>query len=106
MIRRPPRSTLFPYTTLFRSPVILVADAPLVLAARKDLPAADMDSFIAYARANQKTLQYGSAGPGTSPHNRRGLLQQRPRLDVGHNSHPGGGAAKAGPIARRGRHHC
>src|SRR3989449_4705294 len=24
MIRRPPRSTLFPYTTLFRSPVIVV----------------------------------------------------------------------------------
>src|SRR2546430_9608102 len=26
MIRRPPRSTLFPYTTLFRSPVRLVVD--------------------------------------------------------------------------------
>src|SRR2546422_4738084 len=26
MIRRPPRSTLFPYTTLFRSPVHAVAD--------------------------------------------------------------------------------
>src|SRR3712207_7894182 len=25
MIRRPPRSTLFPYTTLFRSPVYVVA---------------------------------------------------------------------------------
>src|SRR3989442_11037871 len=25
MIRRPPRSTLFPYTTLFRSPAMLVA---------------------------------------------------------------------------------
>src|SRR2546430_10208336 len=25
MIRRPPRSTLFPYTTLFRSPGVLVA---------------------------------------------------------------------------------
>src|SRR3989442_3346825 len=25
MIRRPPRSTLFPYTTLFRSPVVAVA---------------------------------------------------------------------------------
>src|SRR3989304_6628908 len=24
MIRRPPRSTLFPYTTLFRSPLVLV----------------------------------------------------------------------------------
>src|SRR3712207_8767680 len=28
MIRRPPRSTLFPYTTLFRS-ALTVADAPL-----------------------------------------------------------------------------
>src|SRR5690349_22548639 len=27
MIRRPPRSTLFPYTTLFRSQVVLVVDA-------------------------------------------------------------------------------
>src|SRR3712207_7940302 len=27
MIRRPPRSTLFPYTTLFRSPVLLRAAA-------------------------------------------------------------------------------
>src|SRR3712207_8732530 len=31
MIRRPPRSTLFPYTTLFRSRVVAVADEdPLV----------------------------------------------------------------------------
>src|SRR3712207_7366699 len=28
MIRRPPRSTLFPYTTLFRSFVVLAADRP------------------------------------------------------------------------------
>src|SRR5256884_10002946 len=28
MIRRPPRSTLFPYTTLFRSPVVPVALGP------------------------------------------------------------------------------
>src|SRR2546430_3677586 len=27
MIRRPPRSTLFPYTTLFRSEVVIHADA-------------------------------------------------------------------------------
>src|SRR2546430_13613523 len=27
MIRRPPRSTLFPYTTLFRSPSVLTATA-------------------------------------------------------------------------------
>src|SRR2546427_1768809 len=29
MIRRPPRSTLFPYTTLFRSPLRLEDEAPL-----------------------------------------------------------------------------
>src|SRR3712207_7054963 len=28
MIRRPPRSTLFPYTTLFRSPAALGGEAP------------------------------------------------------------------------------
>src|SRR3712207_8063297 len=27
MVRRPPRSTLFPYTTLFRSPVVPAGDA-------------------------------------------------------------------------------
>src|SRR3712207_7018801 len=33
MIRRPPRSTLFPYTTLFRSPIVLVHEVVGVLAA-------------------------------------------------------------------------
>src|SRR2546425_2288560 len=33
MIRRPPRSTLFPYTTLFRSVVIIVIAAAVVLGA-------------------------------------------------------------------------
>src|SRR5256885_12310151 len=31
MIRRPPRSTLFPYTTLFRSTGIVIDDAVVVL---------------------------------------------------------------------------
>src|SRR3712207_7435076 len=35
MIRRPPRSTLFPYTTLFRSPQVVALD--LVLAVRAEL---------------------------------------------------------------------
>src|SRR3712207_7895153 len=32
MIRRPPRSTLFPYTTLFRSPVAVKTSSFLILA--------------------------------------------------------------------------
>src|SRR3712207_9508901 len=43
MIRRPPRSTLFPYTTLFRSRGVLIADAGLLwvirdLKGRGELP--------------------------------------------------------------------
>src|SRR5258708_31944373 len=36
MIRRPPRSTLFPYTTLFRSPAALEKGALLLTGARAD----------------------------------------------------------------------
>src|SRR5437016_11169535 len=35
MIRRPPRSTLFPYTTLFRS--LLASDQPEIVGGRLDL---------------------------------------------------------------------
>src|SRR2546421_6266063 len=44
MIRRPPRSTLFPYTTLFRSP-IKVGNNWVVIAVknRKDADAAEFD---------------------------------------------------------------
>src|SRR3712207_8183558 len=42
MIRRPPRSTLFPYTTLFRSAVAVqlrrVAEQPGLLQRRTDVP--------------------------------------------------------------------
>src|SRR5260370_21217383 len=45
MIRRPPRSTLFPYTTLFRSqsspPALLAASARQHSLAQLDLPACD-----------------------------------------------------------------
>src|SRR3712207_7557161 len=37
MIRRPPRSTLFPYTTLFRSVVAQVVEAELVVRAVGDV---------------------------------------------------------------------
>src|SRR2546428_10374977 len=39
MIRRPPRSTLFPYTTLFRSRYFLVANITALGAVERDLEA-------------------------------------------------------------------
>src|SRR5260370_33562 len=49
-------------------PVILIAQTPLVLLARKDLPANNLSEFIAYAKANQSSMQYGSGGAGSASH--------------------------------------
>src|SRR5438876_7639289 len=42
MFRRPPRSTLFPYTTLFRSPVLPLSSAEVDYPALRELHAASM----------------------------------------------------------------
>src|SRR5258708_16120005 len=41
MIRRPPRSTLFPYTTLFRSAFLRVRDPGLVVRLERDVSGED-----------------------------------------------------------------
>src|SRR2546427_12898867 len=41
MIRRPPRSTLFPYTTLFRSQTVEELDAPAVVVHQRGQAPAD-----------------------------------------------------------------
>ena len=50
------------------APVALVTQQPLLLLARKDLPASNLQEFIAYAKANQAKMQYGSSGAGSPPH--------------------------------------
>src|SRR5215471_5302526 len=44
------------------APVALIVDQPIVLIVRKDLPAGNLPEFIAYAKANEARLQYGSGG--------------------------------------------
>src|SRR2546430_11988581 len=43
-------------------PVGLVSESPRILIARKDLPANNLQEFIAFAKANQNTMQFGSPG--------------------------------------------
>src|SRR3712207_6975644 len=66
MIRRPPRSTLFPYTTLFRSAVI-----EAYYGHRKPLPRADRVAvFRAYERLQERGLvarPEGGAGVNLTP---------------------------------------
>jgi tripartite-type tricarboxylate transporter receptor subunit TctC len=48
--------------------VVLFADSARVLITRKDFPANTLPDFVAYAKANQPKLQYGSAGAGSGMH--------------------------------------
>jgi tripartite-type tricarboxylate transporter receptor subunit TctC len=48
------------------APVVLVADQPTVLVARKDHPADNLKDFIAYLKKNQDTVKLGSAGVGST----------------------------------------
>jgi tripartite-type tricarboxylate transporter receptor subunit TctC len=50
------------------APVGLTIEQPRILAVRKDLPVGTLGEFIAYAKANQATLKFGSAGPGSAAH--------------------------------------
>ena len=49
-------------------PVALMLEQPMVLIARKDFPADTLKDFIAYTKANQATVQFGSGGPGSATH--------------------------------------
>jgi len=50
------------------APTALIAEQPILLVARKDLPADNLQEFIAYAKASQRQLQYGSGGVGSATH--------------------------------------
>src|SRR5215471_12060849 len=48
------------------APVVLVAEQPTVLVARKDFPADGMRDFVAYLKRNAATIRMGSAGIGAT----------------------------------------
>jgi tripartite-type tricarboxylate transporter receptor subunit TctC len=83
------------------APVALIADLSLVLVARKDLPANTLQEFIAYAKANQKTMQFASAGAGSAIHLGCALLNARIGVDVTHIPYRGGAPAMQDLVARR-----
>src|SRR3712207_8046918 len=62
MIRRPPRSTLFPYTTLFRSTIMShglerLRDATLIAVLRTDTREAAVDASVALAGAGVRAIE-------------------------------------------------
>ncbi len=83
------------------APVALVVQLPLVLVARKDFPASDLPSFIAYAKAHASTLQFGSGGTGSTTHLACALLNSATGISATHIPYKGGGPAMQDLIAGR-----
>jgi tripartite-type tricarboxylate transporter receptor subunit TctC len=75
------------------TPVALVAEVPIVLITRKDLPVKDLKEFIAYTKTNQNKMQYGSAGAGSATHLGCVLLNYLIGVDVTHVPYRGTGPA-------------
>ena len=67
------------------APVALVVEQPFLLVARTDFPANNLREFIAYAKANQAKLQYGSgAGTGSGNHMSCEMLNAAIGIKVSH----------------------
>jgi tripartite-type tricarboxylate transporter receptor subunit TctC len=66
------------------APVALLTDESLVLVARNDFPADNLQQFIAYTKANQEKLHYSSSGAGGSNHLACMLLNSTIGVEVTH----------------------
>jgi len=83
------------------APVALVAEQPLILTVRKGIPAGNLAEFIAYARANQAKMQYGSPGTGSGSHLTCALLDADVKISVTHVPYRGLGPAMQDLLAGR-----
>ena len=82
-------------------PVAFIADAPLLLLTKKQLPPDDLKEFMAYAKANHAKMTFASGGTGTSSHISCVMLNQLIGADIIHVPYRGGGPAFQDLIAGR-----
>jgi tripartite-type tricarboxylate transporter receptor subunit TctC len=88
LYKRPLYSSVNDFT-----PVALIAEVPIILTVRKDLPVKDFKEFVAYAKANQAKMQYGSAGAGSATHLGCVLLNYVLGTNINHIPYRGTGPA-------------
>ena len=88
------------------APVVLMMDQSLVLVARNDFPASNLQEFIAYTKANQSKMQYSSSGAGGSNHLACVLLNAAIGINVTHIPYRGAGQAMQDLLAGRVDYQC
>lgn len=83
------------------APVVLIAEQPIALIARKDFPAGNLPEFIAFAKASQAKMQFGSPGAGSTSHLACVLLNAAIGIKVAHIPYRGGAPAFQDLLAGR-----
>jgi tripartite-type tricarboxylate transporter receptor subunit TctC len=83
------------------TPVGMTIQTIWVLVARKDLPATTLPEFIAYAKANEPKMQYGSAGAGSGTHIACVLLNMAMGTQITHVPYRGTAVAMQDLLASR-----
>ena len=99
------KSPLYNAATDF-APVALIGEQPIALLTRKDLPADNLPEFIAYAKANQASMKYGSAGTGSAVQLSCVLLNAANGLSITHVPYRGSAPATQDLIAGRIDYQC
>src|SRR3954453_20964688 len=74
-------------------PVALLAEVPLVLITRKDLPANNIKEFVEYARNNQDKMSFASSGVGAAVHLGTVLLNSAIGVKITHVPYRGSAPA-------------
>ncbi len=74
------------------APITLLAELPNILVIHPSLPARSVKALIALARAKPGSLNYGSAGSGSSQHLAGELFKKMAGVDMVHIPYKGGGA--------------
>jgi tripartite-type tricarboxylate transporter receptor subunit TctC len=75
------------------TPAILIANVPIVLETRKDLPVNNFKEFVAYAKESQAKMQFASAGAGSATHLGCVLLNYVIGVNITHVPYRGTGPA-------------
>jgi tripartite-type tricarboxylate transporter receptor subunit TctC len=75
------------------TPVVFLAQTPIALITRKDLPVNNLQEFVAYAKANKDKMTFGSAGAGAATHLGCVVLNTAMGVDITHVPYRGTGPA-------------
>lgn len=81
------------------APISNIATNPFVIVVNKDIPVKSLAEFVAYVKARQGQLSYGSAGVGSLNHLSMALFLKRAGLEMTHVPYKGNAPALGDVVA-------